>query len=268
MSYQKIIHLSDLHISTKSKPEVHKFNKLVLAISRYYPGTPVLITGDITDSATKPQMELAREYIKKLAETNLVLCVPGNHDYGALGNFHRWAAPEQWTKLLGTPFIPGVLFEYPWMTKKSNLNIEGLGVYEYNDCVFIGVDSGDPTNKVRMARGIITTKLAISLKDTLEKYKDKIRVVFLHHHPFTDDLFMELRGSNKLMAALKNNCEVLLFGHKHNIGAWWYHKDIPLTLACHKSTRGVSGNKILMGVIEIIGNKNKELKFEHSIKIV
>lgn len=68
MAIQKIIHLSDLHISTKNKPKVSRFRKVASVIGRYYAGVPVLIAGDITDSATQPQMDLARKAIEKLAD--------------------------------------------------------------------------------------------------------------------------------------------------------------------------------------------------------
>jgi metallophosphoesterase superfamily enzyme len=123
MSYQKISHLSDLHISTESKPEVSRFRQVATAISKYYAGVPVLITGDNTNSATKPQAQLARICIDELAKTNLVLVVPGNHDCGALGNFNRWTAPHRWTETLGTPFGPGVQPRH-WMTAAKDPNAD------------------------------------------------------------------------------------------------------------------------------------------------
>ena len=66
MEKQIIIHLSDLHISTESKPEVARFRLLASYIRRNYPGCPVLITGDVTDSATQPQMLLARKLLDEL----------------------------------------------------------------------------------------------------------------------------------------------------------------------------------------------------------
>jgi 3',5'-cyclic AMP phosphodiesterase CpdA len=267
MAYQKIIHLSDLHISTESKPEVSRFRQVAESISKHYSGVPVLITGDITNSATKPQMQLARSCIEELAKTNLVLMVPGNHDYGALGNFHRWAAPQRWNETLGTPFGPGVQARR-WMTATEEPNVEGMGVYEHGHCVFVGVDSGDPTDKAAMARGIITAQLADALKTTLMGHSDRFRVVFLHHHPFTEDMFMELTGADRLMASLEGNCELLLFGHHHSIGAWWGRNDIPLILASHKTTKPITKTRMLMSVVEMVKTNGDGLRFEHSLKVV
>ena len=189
MAYQKIIHLSDIHIRSESKPEMARFLKAISVIGKYYSGWPVLITGDVTDSATKPQMQRARKCIERLAKTNIILPVPGNHDYGVLGNFFRWEAPLNWTETLGRPFGPGVTSRR-WMSAEEDpLGVEGIGVFENDFCVFIGLDSGDPFNEERLARGLITEKLAKALKTTLDKYRDKVRVVFLHHRFFSISWF-------------------------------------------------------------------------------
>lgn len=269
MAYQKIIHLSDLHLISENRPEVHRFRHLVQVIGKYYAGVPVLMTGDITDSATKPQMLLARKSIEQLAKTNLILSVPGNHDYGAAGNFLRSSAPALWTDILGRPFGPDIA-PRRWMSiEEEPHGVAGIGIYEHDMCVFVGLDSGDPSGKEAMARGLITKQLADALLATLKQYPDKVRVVFLHHHPFTKgDVFMALSGSERLMAALKGNCELLLFGHHHNLGIWWGRDEIPLILASHKSTHLVTGTRLLLSVIEITRTGTDCPRFSHSLKVI
>jgi hypothetical protein len=213
-------------------------------------------------------MSLARKLIDELAKTNLVLVVPGNHDYGAVGNFFKWKAPVHWTETLGMPFGPGVK-PRRWMSvEEEPLGVEGIGVFEYGPCVFIGIDSGDPRNEVRMARGVITKKLATALGETLQKYHDKCRIVFLHHHPFTEKMFLELVGAKRLLAKLKGNCELLLFGHGHSIGAWYGRDQIPLILASHKTTWLATSTHMLISVIEISQDGDSDIKFDHSLKVV
>ena len=63
MEHQTIVHLSDLHLSKRGKPEATHFKRLTAFIQKKYPGCPVLITGDVTDSATRSQMKLSRKLL-------------------------------------------------------------------------------------------------------------------------------------------------------------------------------------------------------------
>jgi hypothetical protein len=126
--------------------------------------------------------------------------------------------------------------------------IDGLGVFKHDDCVFFGIDSGDPTNKEHTARGYISTKLANALEESLKKYEGKTRIAFLHHHPFYHHYFRALKGYKKLLKAVDNNCELLLFGHKHKYGLWTNEYGVKSIVASHKSTIPMSG-KCLMGTI-------------------
>ena len=116
------------------------------------------------------------------------------------------------------------------------VGIDGLGVWKDGPYVYFGIDSGDPMDKQISARGFISKKLANGLRDALLKYSGKTRIAFLHHHPFSEGYFMKLHGSNKLLEALKDNCELLLFGHEHEYGLWCKNRGIPLIVSSHKST--------------------------------
>jgi 3',5'-cyclic AMP phosphodiesterase CpdA len=85
MESQKIIHLSDLHIGLSQKESI-RTHMIFESIANKYEGIPVLITGDIVDSATVDQFIEARKLAVKLSKTNPILMVPGNHDYKWKGN--------------------------------------------------------------------------------------------------------------------------------------------------------------------------------------
>jgi predicted phosphodiesterase len=229
----------------------------------------VLITGDIVDSATRKQMVEARTVIDRLAETNPVLIVPGNHDYAWMGNILRPDGWTNWVELLGEPLGwdrkgPG------WMTEtRSPAGINGLGIWETEQCVYMGVDSGDPQDKAVSARGYISETLADGLRVSLEKYAyQKTRIVFLHHHPFADGLFVKLNGSEHLMAALENNCELVLFGHEHKYGIWRNRRGIPLIVSSHKSTDRVLGGQLMITVIEITNVGTAEATLRHRLELL
>ena len=151
MAKQTLIHLSDLHIGSSNK-ELNNTNQIADTIARTYKGIPVIITGDLTDSSTKPQFKTMRDILNKLAETNPILSVPGNHDYAWKGNLLRPDGWKNWVKYLGSPLGWGTN-EYYWMGEDYEpVGIEGLGVFKHDSCVYFGIDSGDPKDKELCAR--------------------------------------------------------------------------------------------------------------------
>ena len=58
MASQSIIHLSDLHIGKSQKESVH-VEKIVQTIKNSLPELPVIITGDITNSAEEHEFQEA-----------------------------------------------------------------------------------------------------------------------------------------------------------------------------------------------------------------
>ncbi len=267
MAKYTLIQLSDLHIGN-SKKEFNNTNQIIKSIGTSYKGVPVLITGDLTHSATKGQFKTMRSILNKLAKTNPILSVPGNHDYAWLGISWRPDGWENWVKYLGSPLGWGT-DEYYWMGEEYEpKGIDGLGVFMHKTCVFFGVDSGDPNGKVACARGLISTKLADALNNSLKKYKGKTRIVFLHHHPFEHELLTALKGYRKLLKAVKNNCEMLLFGHEHKYGIWWNHKEVPLIVSSHKSSLAMSGKCLMGTIIEINGAGTQNVSFNHRLEVL
>ncbi len=267
MAKQRIIHLSDLHFRGRKKERDYA-DRIIDNIAANYAKVPVLITGDVTDSATRKQMTEARTILDRLAKTNPVLVAPGNHDYAWKGNVLRDEGWKNWVEILGEPL--GWTKRRPgWMTKHCDpLGVEGLGVWEAGKCVYFGIDSGDPEDKVTSAKGFISKKMAQSLATTLKKYAGKTRIAFLHHHPFSDGVFMRLDGSKRLMNALSGNCELLLFGHEHEYGIWWNRDNIPLIISSHKSTDRVLGGQLMVTIIEINNVGTEDVKFWHRLELL
>lgn len=260
---QTVIHLSDLHISLR-KEESQRAKAIFARIACAFPGIPVLITGDLTDSATKPQFKEARELLDELAKTNPILAVPGNHDYAWKGNILREDGWKNWVEYLGSP-LGWKRKETPWMELEHEPSgIEGLGVWQVGPCAYFGIDSGDPKDKQISARGYVSEKLAEALGKSLREHAGKLRVVLLHHHPFTGGFFTKLHGAERLLQALQGNCEILMFGHNHKYGIWRGERGIPLTVASHKSTGSLSGDCLMITVIEI----GSDGSFRHRLEIV
>ncbi len=264
MAKYTLILLSDLHIGSSEK-ELKNTNQIFKSIGKSDEGIPVIITGDLTNSATKGQFKMMRDILRKLAKTNPILTAPGNHDYAWYGIIMRSNGWENWVKYLSSPLGWGIN-EYYWMGKDYEPEgIDGLGVFIHDDCVYFGIDSGDPKDKENTARGYISTKLAKALKETLKNYEGKTRIVFLHHHPFDDDYFTALKGNRKLLNAVKDNCELLLFGHEHKYGIWWNHKGVPLIVSSHKSSLPMSGSCLMGTVIEMDKVGTPDVSINHKL---
>lgn len=267
MPRKTLIHLSDLHIGLRKRES--NFTEYIFGrLARLYPRTPIIITGDLTDSASENQFKNIRASLNNLAVTNPILTVPGNHDYAWKGNLLRPDGWENWVRYLGSP-LGWNRNEVYWMGVNHEVKgIEGLGVWQDGPCVYFGIDSGDPEDKQISARGYISSELADALQQTLTRYANKTRVPFLHHHPFTHGLFTKLHGSQRLLDALNGNCELLLFGHEHEYGLWRNTRGIPLIVSSHKSSDILSGNITVVTVIDIDDPGTKKTKLAHRLEVL
>ena len=267
MTKRTVIHLSDLHIGLRKK-ETTRTKMIFSRIAESFQKIPIIITGDLTDSATKTQFKETRKLLDHLAMTNPILAVPGNHDYAWKGNILRDDGWENWVEYLGSPLGWGSN-KPRWMgVDHEPKGVDGIGIWEDGPCVYFGIDSGDPKDKQISARGYISKKLANALQESLEKYVGKTRIAFLHHHPFTEGFFTKLYRSNRLLNALKDNCELLLFGHHHEYGMWRVKWEIPLIVSSHKSTDTISGDCLMVTVIDIENAGTSNVSFRHRIEVV
>jgi len=263
---QRFIHLSDLHIRDRAR-EFSRAVRITETIAGHYEGTPVLVTGDVTDSGDPDQMDCARSLLDLLAPTNPVLVVPGNHDYSWKGIVNQAGAWRQWVERLGSPLGFDGVPEKPWLTGDLPGGVDGLGVLEVGDVAYFGVDSGDPTNRVHTARGYVSERLATRLKQELAARKGKCRVVFLHHHPFNDGPFMKLVGADGFLDAVRDNCEMVLFGHDHHLGVWRRREGVPLMVASHKTTGTVFEHHLMINIIEASRGDDGEWSFWHRLEL-
>jgi len=240
---KRIIHISDLHFG-RSKSHTTNAYKLLEYITDYHQHIPVVITGDITDSGTKGQYKKAHTWIKKLEWTNIVIPVPGNHDYAWLGNIYN---PKSWgyyQETIGTPaWAAGPIM--------SNIGVGRVRFEHQGGIEFIILDSGDPRNKTFCARGIFTKKQQLKCEEILNTDTQDTRIVVLHHHPFEDGkYFQKLERSKELIKTIRNKCDILLFGHDHNLGVWYDMFNIPIIASSAKSTKRLSGHMLHINIIQ------------------
>jgi predicted MPP superfamily phosphohydrolase len=199
----KIIHLSDLHIGyadcfDKAETIVRNIIK-----REKTEGTVVIITGDIVDKGASKEDLVAG--LKLLAELRgngfTVLLCPGNHDYGT-GYLNSKKTAENFRKIY-LPEVSG----FPRLDVIGNVAFIGLdstaGELEWYNRYFA---EGKLGRVQRMALENIMDDPAI---------KNKIKVVYLHHHPIHFIPLMLLWDRLRLKKIIGGRVDILLFGHLH-----------------------------------------------------
>ncbi len=219
----KIIHISDLHFRANNDGRDELLAQGLAKLNERCPEHNLIITGDITDDGSREQYELAYAHLSPFIG-RLFLC-PGNHDYGAMGNFYsrdRAARFDEFTESLqiyayyfdsGGPVIKTV------NDGERNINIVGL----------------DTNLKTTTAFDFACGKVGDSQLEHLWNFfhtsirRPDINIVYLHHHPFVNlNPMMELVDRRKLMRIIYGRVNVLLFGHRHTEKTWQGERGIQL----------------------------------------
>lgn len=211
----KIIHLSDLHFH-RNNNDNKKAIKTLKTIKTTYPEHYVVISGDIVDDGHEKQYENAFEELKQF-EGRIFIC-PGNHDFGAAGNFYSSEFGKRFDRYLSIPLGQGGSF---LAENRPVVNVVNDG----NDSVmFIALDTNlETVHPFDFACGEVgefqLNALELILSNTT--VPGMIKVLFFHHHPFMKhDPFMELKDASKLARLVYNRVDMILFGHKHVMGKW------------------------------------------------
>lgn len=203
----KIVHLSDLHVSTRSDREYEALRKVVLHVITHHPDAVACITGDFVNNAGSDEFDTITGLLGPL-ETHcrhVVVC-PGNHDVKWLGSF-------------------GAVDDGAFLKFRANLTQAHTGfpyVMTFDGVQLIALNSTEETGGwADLARGQIGYRQRMHLAKYLELDPDAhTRVVVLHHHPFDTGVGLELHDSAELLATLAERCDLLLFGHKHRSAIW------------------------------------------------
>jgi len=193
----------------------------------------VLVCGDLTENGLISEFETAVKELKKL-KAEKIIYVSGNHDYRSTGY------------LLFKQFFP---FSQ---------------VTEVNDAVILVLSSARPDRD----DGEVGHRQNLWLEKTLEKYKDKVKIVALHHHiiPVPDtgaDQITIVDAGDVLRSLVKSKVNLVLCGHRHRPWRWRIEDMLVVhagSISCEK-LRGFFCNSY--NLIEI---KNK--KIEAKLKIV
>lgn len=184
----QIVQISDLHIGSQFLQE--KFDVLVKEINELKPDV-IVITGDLTNEGLVKEYEKCRKLLSQF-NAKKIIAVSGNHDYRNTGY------------LLFKRYFP---FEA----------VNELG----DDTVLVTVGTARPDRN----EGEVGYRQNLWLERTMKKYKDKVKIVAMHHHliaiPDTgSDQLTVVDAGDVLRTVLETGVDVVLCGHKHRPWAW------------------------------------------------
>lgn len=187
-----IVQLSDLHVGSQFQSEV--FETVVKEVNELNPDV-IVITGDLTNEGLMQEYEKCKSLLTKF-DTKKIITIIGNHDYRNTGY------------LLFKKFFP---FE---------------AVNELSDdVVLVTVGTARPDRN----NGEVGYRQNLWLERTMKKYKDKVKIVAMHHHliPIPDtgsDQLTVVDAGDVLRAVLDSQVDVVLCGHKHRPWTWNFGK--------------------------------------------
>jgi 3',5'-cyclic AMP phosphodiesterase CpdA len=211
----KFIHLSDLHIHTHAGDNADAIATLK-CIAEDYPDHRVIVTGDIADDGAEAQLQNALTLLQPF-QGKVFFC-PGNHDFGAAGNFYSHERAVRFDRLLAAPLEQGGTFTGD-ATPVVNVVRDGG-----REIMLIALDSNLETEQpFDFACGEIGASQLRALETivTGPASAGMVKVVFLHHHPFVvNNPFMELKDAAAFARTVYGRIDVLLFGHKHEMKQW------------------------------------------------
>lgn len=211
----KFIQLSDLHIHTHDNDNKDVCSTLSFVLDKY-PKHRLIVTGDIVDDGAGKQFENAFALLKPF-KGRIFIC-PGNHDFGAQGNFFSEERALRFDHILAEQLNQGGTFKGD-STPVVNIIKEGN-----TEIMLIALDSNLETeHPFDFACGEIGEPQLRALNTILSGNSDagKVKLLFFHHHPFmVNDPFMELKDAKALANIVYGRVDLVLFGHKHEMKQW------------------------------------------------
>lgn len=226
----KFIHLSDLHIHRDDENNKAVSSLLTFVLEKY-PDHRIVITGDITDDGAVEQFDNAYALLKPF--TDKIFICPGNHDFGAAGNFYSYERAVRFDDVLAKPLRQGGTFKGD-STPVVNVLRDGS-----TQIMLIALDSNLETDHpFDFACGEIGESQLSALNTILVQTPSAgmVKVLFFHHHPFiVNDPFMELRDAKALARTVYGRIDLILFGHKHEMKQWERRWGTKYMLGCDNS---------------------------------
>ena len=194
----KILHLSDLHLTSASFSKELWENLLKLAHQKIKPDI-VIISGDLVENGYISEYKVAKKLIDQIKIPKFI--VPGNHDVCNEGD---------------------VLFEKFFGSRFFELDEKKVSI--------LGVDSTQPD----LEDGNVGREGYQKIKNFFQKRQNKIKILVLHHHlipiPGTGrERSIPWDAGDLLKLLFDLNVNIVLSGHRHKFWVWKLEKTFFIT---------------------------------------
>jgi Icc protein len=226
-----IVQLSDIHVGSQFQESV--FERVIEEVNQLKPDA-VIVTGDLTNEGLSKEYEKAKKLLSRL-HTKKIIAISGNHDYRNTG----------------------------YLLFKKHFPFETVNELE-GDVVVVTIGTARPDRD----EGEVGYRQNLWLERTMKKYKDKIKILAMHHHligiPDTGSARVEvIDAGDVLRTILSTKVNLVLCGHKHR--PWiWNFKELAIVNAGTASSERVRG--LFENTYNIITIKNKKIHVD--LKIV
>ena len=242
----KFLHLSDLHIHTHKKDNSDVIN-LLSFVKKTYENHQLIITGDIVDDGKIEQFENANKLLEPF-KGQIFIC-PGNHDFGAAGTFYSHERALHFDEMLAKPLNQGGTFKGDSTPVVNILKDNNIKI------MLIALDSNLETEHFfDFSCGEIGESQLKALDTILStpSNAEMVKVLFFHHHPFmVNDPSMLLKDADALARTIYNRVDLVLFGHKHEMGEWQNRFNAQHVLASDNSPGNLYAKEITIDKKEI-----------------
>ena len=174
----KFAWITDTHVGYE--PAAGELESVVMMINSFDDLDFVIASGDITEKGRNSELEEAKSILDKLNKPLYI--IPGNHDT-------KWSESG--------------------CTKFAELWDDDKFIFELNDYVYIGLNSGIPW---KGGGGHLKPNDLNWLKNELSEIDTTKEVFFVVHHPLNEDIDNWFEATN----ILRNyNIKAILYGHGH-----------------------------------------------------
>lgn len=207
------------------------------------PDWHLVITGDITDTGAREEMEEAKKILAPIWDPEILSVVPGNHDYpakviAAYGRSFELDVPDDYEKqrrlfrsFFGELMEPSEGFR-SWFPIVKLLPKQRLALVLMDSLTEQGLYAGGVIGSRQL--GLLRRVL-----DQLHKSPQSCEwpiVVALHHSPLDSSAKMGLEDCDQLLEACRGRVSAVINGHIHSYNIRWSGNDRGIRVFQAKAT--------------------------------
>jgi 3',5'-cyclic AMP phosphodiesterase CpdA len=201
------------------------FERVINEVNRLKPDV-IVITGDLTNEGLEREYKECKRLVSKL-NAKKIITISGNHDYRNTGYLHFKK-----------------YFPFESVNKLSK------------DIVLVTIGTARPDRN----EGEVGYRQNLWLERTMKKYKDKVKILAMHHHlvsiPDTGaDRLTIIDAGDVLRTIAATNVDLVICGHKHRPWIWNFGKPLIAYAGTASSERARGLFENSYNIITITGKK-------------